>query len=147
MDLSKASDLTTQALSQLWTAYHQSKGFLSAAVPLETYLRMLNSARKYPLFVLPLARVAELPEGQEAESATEMHLLVRGVRARNHVRDCECRSASLTFWTTSYDRLDTRRNGPSCLNRPRPSQSLLHRPSCSPLWLNTKRAKSSLNRT
>ncbi|KWU44469.1 ATP11-domain-containing protein, partial [Rhodotorula sp. JG-1b] len=75
MDLSKASDLTTQALSQLWTAYHQSKGFLSAAVPLETYLRMLNSARKYPLFVLPLARVAELPEGQEAESATEMHLL------------------------------------------------------------------------
>ncbi|GAA5871253.1 hypothetical protein JCM3774_000890 [Rhodotorula dairenensis] len=75
MDLSKASDLTTHALSQLWTAYHQSKGFLSAAIPLETYLRMLNSARKYPLFVLPLARVAELPDGQEAETATEMHLL------------------------------------------------------------------------
>ncbi|BGP25354.1 ATP synthase mitochondrial F1 complex assembly factor 1 [Rhodotorula toruloides] len=75
MDLSKASDLTTPALSQLWTAYHQSKGFLSAAVPMETYLRMINSARKYPLFVLPLARVAELPEGQEAASATEMHLL------------------------------------------------------------------------
>lgn len=77
MDLSKASDLTTPALSQLWTAYHQSKGFLSAAVPMETYLRMINSARKYPLFVLPLARVAELPEGQEDASATEMHLLVR----------------------------------------------------------------------
>ncbi|BGP00228.1 Protein ATP11, mitochondrial [Rhodotorula toruloides] len=75
MDLSKASDLTTPALSQLWTAYHQSKGFLSAAVPMETYLRMINSARKYPLFVLPLARVAELPEGQEDASATEMHLL------------------------------------------------------------------------
>ncbi|BGP40854.1 hypothetical protein JCM10449v2_004819 [Rhodotorula kratochvilovae] len=73
MDLSKASELTTTALSQLWTTYHQTKGFLSAAIPLETYLRMLNSARKYPIFVLPLAKVAELPEGQEA--ATEMHLL------------------------------------------------------------------------
>ncbi|GJN91200.1 hypothetical protein Rhopal_004218-T1 [Rhodotorula paludigena] len=75
MDLSKASDLTTSALSQLWTTYHQSKGFLSAAIPMETYLRMINSARKYPIFVLPLAREAELPEGQEAEKATEMHLL------------------------------------------------------------------------
>ncbi|GAA6048453.1 hypothetical protein JCM3770_003764 [Rhodotorula araucariae] len=73
MDLTKASDLTTSALSQLWTTYHQTKGFLSAAIPLETYLRMLNSARKYPIFVLPLAKVAELPEGQE--TATEMHLL------------------------------------------------------------------------
>ena len=75
MDLTKAVDLTTTALSQLWTTYHQTKGFLSAAVPLETYLRMLNSARKFPLFVLPLAKVAELPEGQA--EATEMHLLVR----------------------------------------------------------------------
>ncbi|GAA5924197.1 hypothetical protein JCM3775_005619 [Rhodotorula graminis] len=73
MDLTKAVDLTTTALSQLWTTYHQTKGFLSAAVPLETYLRMLNSARKFPLFVLPLAKVAELPEGQA--EATEMHLL------------------------------------------------------------------------
>lgn len=94
MDLSKASDLTTQALSQLWTAYHQSKGFLSAAVPLETYLRMLNSARKYPLFVLPLARVAELPEGQEAESATEMHLLVRTTFPPIIVRVCQNKDAT-----------------------------------------------------
>ncbi|GAA6032466.1 hypothetical protein JCM8097_004774 [Rhodosporidiobolus ruineniae] len=74
MDLSKVSELSTSALSQLWTAYHQSKGFLSAAIPSETYLRMINSARKYPIFVLPLTRTAEL-EGGESESATEMHLL------------------------------------------------------------------------
>ncbi|BGP17005.1 hypothetical protein JCM10213_000360 [Rhodosporidiobolus nylandii] len=74
MDLSKVPDLTSSALQQLWTAYHQSKGFLSAAIPTETYLRMVNSARKYPIFVLPLTRTAEV-EGQEAESATEMHLL------------------------------------------------------------------------
>jgi ATP synthase F1 complex assembly factor 1 len=76
LDLSKASDLTATALSQLWTTYHQTKGFLSAAIPTETYLRMVQSARKYPIFVLPLARTAELPDG-EAASATEMHLLVR----------------------------------------------------------------------
>ncbi|GAA5880104.1 hypothetical protein JCM8547_006191 [Rhodosporidiobolus lusitaniae] len=74
LDLSKATELTTSALSQLWTSYHQAKGFLSAAIPTETYLRMLNSGRKYPIFVLPLTRKAELPDGNE-ESATEMHLL------------------------------------------------------------------------
>ncbi|GAA5975289.1 hypothetical protein JCM11641_005923 [Rhodosporidiobolus odoratus] len=75
MDLSKVPDLTTSALSKLWTTYHQAKGFLSAAIPTETYLRMINSARRFPIFVLPLTRTAEMPEGQEAESATEMHLL------------------------------------------------------------------------
>ncbi|GAA6009263.1 hypothetical protein JCM10207_004327 [Rhodosporidiobolus poonsookiae] len=75
MDLSKVPDLDAPALSQVWTTYHQAKGFLSAAIPTETYLRLVNAARKYPMFVLPLTRKAELPEGQEAETATEMHLL------------------------------------------------------------------------
>ncbi|GAA5968416.1 hypothetical protein JCM21900_002665 [Sporobolomyces salmonicolor] len=77
MDLSKVSDLTTSALAQLWTTYHQAKGFLSAAIPTETYLRMISSARKYPLFVLPLTRdvVGEAPDGSETDQAVEMHLL------------------------------------------------------------------------
>ncbi|CEQ43186.1 SPOSA6832_05091, partial [Sporobolomyces salmonicolor] len=77
MDLSKVPDLTTSALSQLWTTYHQAKGFLSAAIPTETYLRMISSARKYPLFVLPLTRdvVGEAPDGSETDQAVEMHLL------------------------------------------------------------------------
>ncbi|GAA5885847.1 hypothetical protein JCM5296_000163 [Sporobolomyces johnsonii] len=77
MDLSKVSDLTTSALSQLWTTYHQAKGFLSAAIPNETYLRMISSARKYPIFVLPLTRdvVGEAPDGSETDQAVEMHFL------------------------------------------------------------------------
>ncbi|GAA6061318.1 hypothetical protein JCM10212_003208 [Sporobolomyces blumeae] len=77
MDLSKVHDLTSGALSQLWTTYHQAKGFLSAAIPTETYLRMISSARKYPLFVLPLQRdvVGEAPDGTQTEQAVEMYLL------------------------------------------------------------------------
>lgn len=136
MDLSKAVDLTTSALSQLWTTYHQTKGFLSAAVPLETYLRMLNSARKYPLFVLPLTKVAELPEGQE--SATEMHLLVRLLLFSNLV----CGAKYRLMHTRSH------RNGRSSRNRRRrPSRSRHLRRSCSPLSPSTRRGKSTRSRT
>lgn len=45
---------------------------------------MLAVAKKYPLFVLPLARdiVGDLPEGIEkgAKGAVEMHFLVRACR-------------------------------------------------------------------
>ncbi|GAA5965010.1 hypothetical protein JCM3765_004827 [Sporobolomyces pararoseus] len=77
MDLSKVTDLTSSALSQLWTTYHQAKGFLSAAIPTETYLKMISNARKYPLFVVPLQRdvVGEAPDGTQTEQAVEMHVL------------------------------------------------------------------------
>lgn len=78
MDLSKAATLSTTAISQLWTTYHQAKGFLCAAIPTETYERMTGVAKKYPMFVLPLARDIvgeEKPEG--SAGAVEMHLLVR----------------------------------------------------------------------
>ncbi|KAL8292234.1 hypothetical protein RQP46_001700 [Phenoliferia psychrophenolica] len=77
LDLSKATSLTPASISQLWTTYHQAKGFLSAAIPTATYERMSTVAKKYPLFVLPLARdiVGEdKPEG--SAGAVEMHLLV-----------------------------------------------------------------------
>lgn len=40
---------------------------------------MISVAKKYPLFVLPLAReiVGDLPEGVDESGAVEMHLLVR----------------------------------------------------------------------
>ncbi|GAA5846304.1 hypothetical protein JCM5353_001053 [Sporobolomyces roseus] len=77
MDLSKVPDLTSSALSTLWTTYHQAKGFLSAAIPTETYLKMISSARKYPLFILPLQRdvVGEAPDGTQTPQAVEMHVL------------------------------------------------------------------------
>lgn len=84
MDLSKAAQLDTSAISQLWTTYHQAKGFLSAAIPTATYEKMVQSGKKYPIFVLPLARdvVGELPDGTETASAVEMYLLVSSASLR-----------------------------------------------------------------
>ncbi|GAA6006986.1 hypothetical protein JCM11491_001467 [Sporobolomyces phaffii] len=77
MDLTKVHGLTSSALSQLWTTYHQAKGFLSAAIPVETYLKMISNARKYPLFVVPLQRdvIGETPDGTQTDQAVEMHVL------------------------------------------------------------------------
>ncbi|GAA5828911.1 hypothetical protein JCM3766R1_003863 [Sporobolomyces carnicolor] len=77
MDLSKVTGLTSSALSQLWTTYHQAKGFLSAAIPTETYLKMISNARKYPLFVVPLQRdvIGEAPDGTQTDQAMEMQVL------------------------------------------------------------------------
>lgn len=89
MDLSKAALLDSSAVSQLWTTYHQAKGFLSAAIPTVTYEKMVKTGKKYPIFVLPLTRdvVGEAPDGSETESAVEMHLLVS-----------RAPSARSTFW-------------------------------------------------
>ncbi|KAM0748730.1 ATP11-domain-containing protein [Meredithblackwellia eburnea MCA 4105] len=75
MDLSKVSDLSSDNLAQLWTGFHQAKGFLSAAIPTETYLRMKAVANKYATFVLPLAREIEGETSEEKKTAVEMHLL------------------------------------------------------------------------
>ncbi|KAM0789334.1 hypothetical protein ACM66B_000167 [Microbotryomycetes sp. NB124-2] len=77
MDLTKATELNTSALSQLWTTYHQTKGFLSAAIPVETYNKMVETARKYPMFVLPLGRdvPGEQVDGSGKSGAVEMHLM------------------------------------------------------------------------
>ncbi|KAK4057228.1 hypothetical protein OIO90_001723 [Microbotryomycetes sp. JL221] len=77
MDLTKATELNTDALSQLWTTYHQTKGFLSAAIPIGTYQKMIETAKKYPMFVLPLARdvQGQQVDGSDKSGAVEMYLL------------------------------------------------------------------------
>lgn len=83
MDLSKASTLAPAEVATLWTTYHQSKGFLSAAIPTDVYNRMLANGKKYPMFVLPLARDdPDAPEGEQG--AVEMHLLVSSHATRCH---------------------------------------------------------------
>ena len=113
MDLSKVTDLTSSALSQLWTTYHQAKGFLSAANPTETYLKMISNARKYPLFVVPLQRdvVGEAPDGTQTEQAVEMHVLVSHLSetetlsfARMLIRPKRNRCKELGTFTTSFKR-------------------------------------------
>lgn len=131
LDLSKVADLNSQALANLWTAYHQEKGFLSAAIPISTYRTMVETAKKYPMFVLPLAR-----ETAEQEGAVEMHLTVSHVLCG---RRCDERC----------DRLGTNSspdsNGLSCLRR-RPTVSQL-RPCYSRVWLSIRLDKNTLSRT
>ncbi|WWC63892.1 uncharacterized protein I303_106497 [Kwoniella dejecticola CBS 10117] len=67
----------TNAISQIWTAYHTShptlsNSFLSAPVPADTYKSMLEVAKRNPFFVLPLPRLTEsLPSGSTSSEAAE----------------------------------------------------------------------------
>lgn len=142
MDLSKAAQLDTSAISQLWTTYHQAKGFLSAAIPTATYEKMVQSGKKYPIFVLPLARdvVGELPDGSETASAIEMYLLVSLMTFR--------RTLQAAVQTADIPPIAFNRNGPSSLlPRPSPSPSLSPPPSSSPPSPNTRSAKPTPNPT
>ncbi|WVQ73794.1 hypothetical protein IAR50_003374 [Cryptococcus sp. DSM 104548] len=56
----------TNAISQIWNAYHTShptlsNAFLSASLPSQTYTSMLNVAKENPFFVLPLPRLSGAP--------------------------------------------------------------------------------------
>jgi ATP synthase F1 complex assembly factor 1 len=74
---------TPAQISALWNAYHASqssgtgRGYLSATVPFNLYEKMLERAKKYPLFVLPLPReAAGVDEG--SDKPVEFHLMEWG---------------------------------------------------------------------
>ena len=79
MDVRKilAKEHTAEQVSALWTAYHATRsqgtgrGYLSATIPLKTYLKMISMAAKYPTFLLPLLR----PSQETQEVAHEFYLL------------------------------------------------------------------------
>jgi ATP synthase F1 complex assembly factor 1 len=61
LDLIYAHPHTTQAISLLWQHYHTahptlSSTFLSATIPPKTYSSMVDLAKRYPNFVIPLPR-------------------------------------------------------------------------------------------
>ena len=66
MDIRKvlSKDHTREEVSGLWTGYHATRsqgtgrGYLSAAIPQDTYQKMISKATKYPTFVLPLQRLS-----------------------------------------------------------------------------------------
>ncbi|KAI0638997.1 ATP11-domain-containing protein [Trametes polyzona] len=75
---------TAEQISVLWRAYHGSRsggtgrGFLCAALPVETYEKMLDVATKYPRFVIPVPREnAQIEEGSK-EPAYEFYLMEWG---------------------------------------------------------------------
>ncbi|KAF8329099.1 ATP11 protein-domain-containing protein [Cantharellus anzutake] len=79
---------TLEQVSALWNFYHASRsegtgiGFLSASVPLGKYEAIIERARKYPTFLLPLARrttnTGEDATGGEQEFGTEFFFLEWG---------------------------------------------------------------------
>jgi ATP synthase F1 complex assembly factor 1 len=75
---------TPEQVSALWTAYHASRsggtgrGYLCASVPVKTYEAMLDSARRFPAFVLPLARDVAPDASGPQEQAYEMHFMQWG---------------------------------------------------------------------
>ncbi|CAE6426070.1 unnamed protein product [Rhizoctonia solani] len=75
--LSSSPPLTSAQLGALWTAYHARKeGVLCAVVPLEMYGRLLDQARQYSQFVVPLPRGGKAAEDwKEAEGGTEMFFI------------------------------------------------------------------------
>lgn len=79
MDIQKilAKEHTAEQISGLWTAYHATRsqgtgrGYLSATIPLRTYLAMSSMATKFPTFLLPLPR----PSQGTQEVAHEFYFL------------------------------------------------------------------------
>jgi len=75
LDVDKISKESADTIGKLWTGYHALRNKLSAAIPTDTYRQMLDTARRYPQFVLPLPREEAVGEGKEAQRAFEMHYL------------------------------------------------------------------------
>ncbi|KAG8697219.1 hypothetical protein FRC11_000174 [Ceratobasidium sp. 423] len=75
--LSSSPPLASAQLGALWTAYHARKeGVLCAVVPLDMYKQLLDRARQYSQFVVPLPRGSKPAEdGKEAGGGTEMFFI------------------------------------------------------------------------
>ena len=59
LDLSKVSSLSNKEIEYLWRFRHASNPLsLCAVVPLTTYIRIYNTAKSHPQFILPLPRPA-----------------------------------------------------------------------------------------
>ncbi|KAJ9093471.1 hypothetical protein QFC19_008330 [Naganishia cerealis] len=72
LDLIYAHPHTTQAISLLWQHYHTahptlSSTFLSATIPPKTYGGMVDLAKRYPNFVIPLPRD---PTGENRDTSS-----------------------------------------------------------------------------
>ena len=77
---------TAEQIELLWRAYHGSRsggtgrGYLCAAIPVDTYEKMASVASKYPAFVIPVPRdAAQAAEGPaEDQRAYEFYFMEWG---------------------------------------------------------------------
>ena len=73
LDVDKIAGQPTDVVTQLWTTYHTMANKLSATVPRDTYAQLLETARAYPQFVLPLPRTEKTDAGEN--EAYEMYFM------------------------------------------------------------------------
>lgn len=45
-----------EEIKEIWLEYHKKKDVIAAAIPTETFDKLMDSAKKYPLFVFPIPR-------------------------------------------------------------------------------------------
>lgn len=74
MNVDKMAQENSETIGKLWTGYHIMQNKLSAAVPSQTYYQMIETAKKFPQFVLPLPRTTTNEDGAE-EKGYEMYFL------------------------------------------------------------------------
>lgn len=73
VDVEKLAQEPTETVGKLWTGYHTMHEKLSAVIPKDTYEAILETAQKYPMFILPLPRTE--PGSGDQKTAFEMYLL------------------------------------------------------------------------
>lgn len=56
MKLDLVEQRSAEEIKQIWLQYHQGKEVICATIPLEAYDLMMERAKKYPLFILPIPR-------------------------------------------------------------------------------------------
>uniref|UniRef100_A0A8D8GEK7 ATP synthase mitochondrial F1 complex assembly factor 1 n=1 Tax=Culex pipiens TaxID=7175 RepID=A0A8D8GEK7_CULPI len=56
MKIELIQDKTAEEIRAIWLQYHIGKEVISAAIPSEQYDLMMERARKYPVFILPVPR-------------------------------------------------------------------------------------------
>lgn len=85
IDLSKLeadTEMTSDKIKEMWTAYHTMKGKLSAVIPTEVYERLIASARQYSQFVLPLPRT--IVGGDDPEGDVQAENLAPGEKKQGY---------------------------------------------------------------
>ncbi|WFD44841.1 Glucosaminyl phosphatidylinositol (GlcN-PI) nositol acylation protein [Malassezia psittaci] len=74
LDIEKIQKESNEDIGKLWAGYHTMRGKLSAVIPAGTYEKMLETARSYPQFVLPLPK-GDATSSSEEDNAFEMQFM------------------------------------------------------------------------
>lgn len=56
MKLDLVEQRSAEEIQQIWLQYHQGKEVISATIPLDQYDLMMERAKKFPIFILPIPR-------------------------------------------------------------------------------------------